>query len=75
MKRSRPTGQAAEKAFLVSWKSNRRRRHVGPAPNADANADEYEAEELWELARSAGAEVIGSAFQASPAPDPGDAGG
>ena len=66
MKRSRPTGQPAEKAFLVSWKSSRRRRHGGPAPNAD----EYEAEELWELACSAGAEVIGSAFQASPAPDP-----
>ena len=54
-----------EKAYLVGWGSTRRAASPSYAPN-----EEETLQELRELSLSAGAEVVGSALQRSPAPDP-----
>lgn len=54
-----------EKAFLVGWASSRRPVLAGKSPDA-----EEAFQELHELATSAGARVVGSTLQRTPAPDP-----
>lgn len=55
--------QASEKAYLVGWVQTRRGRIA-----ADYDPEES-LEELYQLAASAGAHVVGSALQKSPEPD------
>ncbi|TAM82101.1 MAG: GTPase HflX [Acidobacteria bacterium] len=55
--------QAAEKAFLVGWVQTRRGKIV-----ADYDPEES-LKELYELAASAGAQVVGSIFQKAPEAD------